>query len=174
MGDGTNRAVDMEVTQMDYSCGVSAEDCNSITGNFLQGQGKLIHRYGTLPNGSLATSPATPNWALAAARDPQPHTLWGIPTTPLVRFTSMSPHPIGRPSECVKDPINGEPGLNADGVCTGGPNGASLSRLLNNNADGRFRLEMEVWLKLDGNTSPLAFQIPLLPVARGASPADTR
>ena len=31
-----------------------------------------------------------------------------------------------------------------------------------------------MWLKLDGNASPLAFQIPLLPVARGASPADTR
>eukprot|EP00959_Pyramimonas_sp_CCMP1952_P448349 9388296-Pyramimonas_sp.AAC.1 len=96
MGDGTNRAVDMEVTHMDYSCGVNAEDCNSITGNFLQGQQKLNHRYGTLPNGSLTTSPATPNWAMASARDPQPHSV-GHPHNPSGLLYKHVPSPDWSP-----------------------------------------------------------------------------
>eukprot|EP00976_Prorocentrum_cordatum_P039638 805332-Prorocentrum_minimum.AAC.1 len=53
MGDGTNREIDMEVTSMDYSCGAGEDECNSITGNFLQGQKQFDHRCGARPKQPL-------------------------------------------------------------------------------------------------------------------------
>ena len=49
--------------------------------------------------------------------------------------------------------------LDADGTCSG-----DLNYRLNNNAEGRFRLETEVWLQGDGNRPPVLQQLPVLPV----------
>lgn len=49
--------------------------------------------------------------------------------------------------------------LSANGVCDG-----SLNVLMNNNQQGRYRLEVEVWLKGDGNRSPVVHQIPVIPI----------
>ncbi|UPQ99796.1 hypothetical protein HOP50_04g31050 [Chloropicon primus] len=49
--------------------------------------------------------------------------------------------------------------LSSTGACDG-----SLNVLLNNNQQGRYRLEVEVWLKGDGNRSPVVHQPPVLPI----------
>eukprot|EP00239_Pterosperma_sp_CCMP1384_P011772 CAMPEP_0197863746 /NCGR_PEP_ID=MMETSP1438-20131217/41443_1 /TAXON_ID=1461541 /ORGANISM="Pterosperma sp., Strain CCMP1384" /LENGTH=593 /DNA_ID=CAMNT_0043481761 /DNA_START=146 /DNA_END=1924 /DNA_ORIENTATION=+ len=72
--------------------------------------------------------------------------------------------------ECAFDETRGEMGLDANGLCTG----PDLNRLLNNNAEGRFRLELEIWLLADNNRSPYATQIPVLPIPRGTSPLDRK
>eukprot|EP00898_Chlorokybus_atmophyticus_P000296 jgi/Chlat1/1267/Chrsp115S01666 len=48
---------------------------------------------------------------------------------------------------------------NNPGVCP-----TELDYLLNNNAEGRFRLEVQVLVTGDGNRSPIVSQIPVLPV----------
>ena len=49
--------------------------------------------------------------------------------------------------------------LSSTGACDG-----SLNSMLNNNQQGRYRLEVEVWLKGDGNRSPVVHQAPVLPI----------
>ncbi len=49
--------------------------------------------------------------------------------------------------------------LSTGGTCEGG-----LNVLMNNNAQGRYRLEVEVWLQGDGNRSPVVHQIPVMPI----------
>jgi len=70
--------------------------------------------------------------------------------------------------ECLYDPGIGKTGLSADGTCV-----EDLDRLLNNNAEGRYRLIMDVWILGDFNRSPIASQLPVLPVVRSTS-FDTR
>ena len=54
-------------------------------------------------------------------------------------------------------------GLSEDGTCIG-----ELNYFLNNNGEGRFRLEVEVWLKGDNNKSPIISMLPVLPVPHAA------
>ncbi|KAK3247765.1 hypothetical protein CYMTET_42744 [Cymbomonas tetramitiformis] len=135
LGDGTSEEVVFKVSQMDYSCSESSSDqaCDTATGNFLLGDGRVSHYYE-----SKTDSPF------------------------LAYFTGGD-----RLSECAQG-SEGGCCLNSAGVC----DETGLSNLLNNNAEGRFRLEMEIWVKGDGNRSPQVGQVPVLPVPRGASFAD--
>eukprot|EP00898_Chlorokybus_atmophyticus_P000927 jgi/Chlat1/1835/Chrsp14S00120 len=55
------------------------------------------------------------------------------------------------------------------GVCP-----TPLNYLLNNNAQGRFRLEIEIKVTGDGNRSPIVTQIPIMPVMHVAHPNYAR
>lgn len=70
--------------------------------------------------------------------------------------------------ECQYDTSKGYNGLDSEGVCSSG----GLTRLLQNNAEGLYRLELEIWILGDGNTSPVVYQVPTVPVPR--SQLDTR
>lgn len=64
-------------------------------------------------------------------------------------------------------------GLDPEGkYCTGSAL-SDLDNLLNNNQEGRYRLEMEVWLFDDQNQSPVVYQEAVLPVIRSLSTGRT-
>eukprot|EP00899_Mesostigma_viride_P024754 jgi/Mesvir1/5463/Mv15517-RA.1 len=69
-----------------------------------------------------------------------------------------------RIAECAV-PLN-----KATGDCPGG----KLNYLLNNNAEGRYRLQAQVWVNGDGNRSPVAVSFPVLPILHTPFPGSTK
>lgn len=65
-----------------------------------------------------------------------------------------------RMSECSKTSY-----MSSEGECANSPDEQGLYYRLNNNAESRFRLEIEIWIRSNfPNRSPIASQIPIVPV----------
>ncbi|KAK3282810.1 hypothetical protein CYMTET_9470 [Cymbomonas tetramitiformis] len=63
--------------------------------------------------------------------------------------------------------------MNDEGECANDPTEQGLYYQLNNNAEARFRLEIEIWIRSDYyNRSPIATQIPTIPVLSPSTESD--
>mmetsp|Transcript_8840 Transcript_8840/g.11998 ORF Transcript_8840/g.11998 Transcript_8840/m.11998 type:complete len:920 (-) Transcript_8840:188-2947(-) len=143
LGDGTARTITLTSTSIDYSCmdaSLCAADSNLM--------------------GCEGCNSITGNFIRAQEEFTKEYqTNTEVPW--LLVFTGGN-----RIYECQyfgSDPDN--TGLSPEGNC----DLSDLDHLLNNNAEGRYRLEMEIWLIGDYNESPVVTQEAVLPIIRSLS-----
>eukprot|EP00241_Pyramimonas_parkeae_P000170 CAMPEP_0114245448 /NCGR_PEP_ID=MMETSP0058-20121206/11899_1 /TAXON_ID=36894 /ORGANISM="Pyramimonas parkeae, CCMP726" /LENGTH=1077 /DNA_ID=CAMNT_0001358497 /DNA_START=212 /DNA_END=3445 /DNA_ORIENTATION=- len=161
MGDGKARTMVLTSSDIEVSCLSTTEcasnpnqigcekpespDCNAFTGNFIRGFETFEHAY-----------------------------MYERSRPYMITFTGGN-----RLFQCnyQTDPLDSSniinKGLDPEGKYCTGTASSELDNLLNNNQEGRYRLEMEVWLFDDQNQSPVVYQEAVLPVIRSLSTGRT-